>query len=54
MPKKSDAGLNRNLEPLSVDELEVYITELEAEIARVKQDIVKKKDVFGAAESIFK
>lgn len=52
--KIAGSGINRNLEPLSLDELAHYITELDAEIARVRTEIARKKDVFGAAESFFK
>ena len=44
----------RNLDPLGVEELEDYITELRAEIARVEADIAKKKKHLSAAESLFK
>jgi len=39
----------KNLDPLSVDELEDYIRELEEEIARVKGEIAKidRKSVVG-------
>ena len=44
----------RNLEPLSIAELENYISALESEIERVKQDIAKKKAHADAAASVFK
>ncbi len=53
-PRKKAEGLPRNLEQMSVHELEYYVTELEAEIFRVKEDIKKKKDVFSQADQFFK
>lgn len=44
----------RNLDPMSVEELEAYIAELEAEIARVRQDIEKKTRHRSSAESLFR
>ena len=44
----------KNLEPMSVEELEEYIKDLENEIKRVKADIENKKVQAEAAESIFK
>jgi uncharacterized small protein (DUF1192 family) len=44
----------RNLEPLSVEELNDYITELEAEIARVRAAIGGKQSVRAGAEALFK
>lgn len=44
----------RLLDPLSVDELEAYIGELEAEIARVRQAIAAKRGHRSAAESVFR
>lgn len=44
----------RNLDPLSVDELNTYIQELEAEIARVKAEIDKKQAHLSAASAFFK
>lgn len=44
----------RNLAPMSVEELEAYIAELEAEIARVRQDIEKKTKHRSSAESLFR
>ncbi|MCB9964327.1 MAG: DUF1192 domain-containing protein [Rhodospirillales bacterium] len=52
--KKTGGGELRNLEPLSVDELDAYILFLRAEITRVEAEIVRKKAVLGAAESFFK
>jgi uncharacterized small protein (DUF1192 family) len=44
----------RNLEPLSVVELEEYIAELEAEIERVRADIAKKQAHRAGADAFFK
>jgi len=44
----------KNLDPLSLDELENYIAELEAEIARVKAEIAKKSSHLDAASAFFK
>lgn len=55
LPKpKSDAAFPRNLELLSVSELEEYIKDLESEIKRVQDDIAKKKSSQDAAASVFK
>jgi len=43
-----------NLEPLSIDELEKYIIELRAEIARTEDEIKRKKSHMDAASSVFK
>ncbi len=44
----------RNLEPMSIDELEAYIVELEGEIVRVRADIAKKVAHRADAASFFK
>ncbi|PKU26368.1 DUF1192 domain-containing protein [Telmatospirillum siberiense] len=44
----------RNLEPMSVEELAVYIGELEAEILRVKDAIAAKRSVRSGAEQLFR
>ncbi len=44
----------RDLAPLAIAELETYITELEAEIVRVRNEIVAKRKQRGGAESLFK
>ena len=44
----------RNLEPLSIAELESYIGELEGEIARARQAIEAKRKQRGGAESLFR
>jgi len=52
-PRKPKAQ-SKNLEPMSVGELEGYIAELEAEIARVRADIAKKTKHRAGAEGLFK
>jgi len=44
----------RNLETLSIAELEAYIGELETEIARTRQTIAKKRAIRGGADALFK
>ncbi len=51
---KPDNNFPRNLENMSVEELEDYIIELEEEITRAKDDIGKKKASRDAAASVFK
>ena len=51
---KPQTGIGRDLYQLSVAELEHFITELEAEIARMRVEIQRKRDVRGAAEAMFK
>jgi uncharacterized small protein (DUF1192 family) len=53
LPRKSDWE-PKNLEPLSIDQLEDYIRVLEGEISRVRADIVTKQAKLAAAASIFK
>ena len=52
-PRKQKSA-PKNLENMSVDELEEYIEELKAEIVRVEDDIDKKKGSLAAADSVFK
>ena len=52
-PKKKTPKL-KNLEPLSVDELQEYVEGLKAEIVRAEADIAKKKAYSQAASSFFK
>ncbi len=54
LPKPKTAAFPRNLETLSVSDLEEYIEELESEIVRVKADIDKKKASSDAASAFFK
>ena len=43
-----------NLDDFSIEDLQSYITELETEIIRVKDDIKKKKNLKLNAEKFFK
>ncbi len=52
-PQKAPAKL-RNLDDLSIEDLEEYIAELEAEISRVRQDIAKKNRHREGVEGLFK
>lgn len=55
LPKpKPDSSFPRNLEAMSVAELEAYIEDLHGEIVRVQGDIQKKKASQEAANSVFK
>lgn len=44
----------RDLGPMSIDELNAYITALEQEISRVRHDIAAKQRHRSGAESIFR
>lgn len=44
----------KNLEVMSLEELDDYIAELKAEIARTEQEIAKKRDHRSSADAIFK
>ena len=44
----------KNLDVMSLEELDDYIAELKAEIERVEQEISKKRDHMSSADSIFK
>lgn len=44
----------KNLEVLSVEALEEYILELQAEIERVRSEIVRKRSAKSAAETFFR
>ena len=52
-PRKGAAKL-RDLDSLSIEELEAYIAELEAEIRRVREDIEKKQRHRAGVEGLFK
>ena len=49
MPKKK-----RDLDPMSVEELRDYISEMEDEIERVKNEITKKQSHRADVDSLFK
>lgn len=44
----------KNLEPLSLDELQNYISELKEEIIRTEEEAKRKKAHMDAASSVFK
>lgn len=44
----------RNLDPMSVAELNDYIAELEGEIARARTEIAKKDKIRSGAEALFR
>jgi uncharacterized small protein (DUF1192 family) len=44
----------KNLEILSIAELDAYIGELEAEIARTRRTIDQKRSIRGGADALFK
>lgn len=52
--KMSGKEIGQNLEQFSVAELEGYISALENEIERVRQDIGRKKASQSAADAFFK
>lgn len=54
LPIKKEHNITRNLEPLSLDELAQYITELNEEIVRTEAEISKKKAHMDSAASVFK
>jgi len=54
LPKPKIAEFPRNLEKMSIEELEDYIEELKTEITKVEQEIAQKKTSHDAAESVFK
>jgi len=49
MPKKK-----RDLDPMSVDELKEYISEIEEEIERVNREITKKRSHRADVDSLFR
>ncbi len=54
LSKPKTVAFPRNLEFLSVSDLEEYIDELQVEVQRVKDDIYKKKSSSDAADAFFK
>jgi uncharacterized small protein (DUF1192 family) len=52
-PRKPKPQL-RNLDVLSIEELNAYIEEMEAEIRRVEEKIAAKKAHINAAAGVFK
>ncbi len=55
LPKhRGPAPIKRDLTSMSVDEMNDYIAELEAEVSRVRVEVDKRGDVRSAAEALFK
>jgi uncharacterized small protein (DUF1192 family) len=52
-PKKPTASL-KPLDPLSIQELEHYITELEAEMTRARRAIAAKQAIRSGADTLFR
>ena len=52
--KKTTSDFPRDLENMSINELELYITDLQSEIARVQTDIAGKRVSQEAAAAVFK
>jgi uncharacterized small protein (DUF1192 family) len=44
----------KDLTPMAIAELEIYITELETEIARARDEISAKRKQRGGADALFK
>lgn len=44
----------RNLDPMAIEELRDYIVELQGEIARAQEAIIRKQAVKAGAEAFFK
>ncbi len=53
LPAKPKPAL-KNLAPMSMDELEKYIADMEKEIVRVREEMARKKAHQDAASSFFK
>ena len=53
-PAAGDTGMPRNLETMSIAEIEHYITQLNSEIERCRAEIEQKRKQQEAAASIFK
>lgn len=54
LPRRTGDFEPKNLDDLSLDQLEQYIEELSSEIERVKLEIASKNSVMKAAEYVFK
>ena len=53
-PRKPKQVQPKDLEVMSIEALDEYIVELEAEITRVRQAIELKRDAHSAADAFFK
>ena len=51
---RNKAPKPKDLDALGVEELQAYIGELEAEIARVKEKLAAKQAYLSGADSLFK
>ena len=54
LPRRTGDFEPKNLDDLSLDQLEQYIEVLSSEIERVKLEIASKNSVMKAAEYVFK
>ena len=54
LPLRQSSRANPDLETMSIEELQEYIADMEAEIARVKQAIEAKTSHRGAADGFFR
>ncbi len=45
--------LGADLSPMSIEALKDYVTDLEAEIVRVRSEIARKQAALGGAEALF-
>ena len=54
LPVSKGKGQLRNLERMSLDELQEYINEMKKEIIRVEAEIQKKKEHMDSVSSVFK
>lgn len=51
---RAEITLPRNIGPLSIEELLNYIALLESEIVYTRAEIVRKEEIRGGAESLFR
>ncbi len=54
-PRRTKGGeFPRNLERLSIEDMDAYVAELEAEIRRVEAEIERRRRVKSGADEVFK
>lgn len=53
-PRREFPELGGRLEGWSIEDLDAYVQALRTEIARVEEEIRRRRDVRGAAEALFK